>query len=80
MALSKRAQDTTLIILGDYFMAESMASRPTGYVQTVFNSHPPTVLQRIQRFDQLFYEIQSQNPMSREQIIETIESILAKEG
>jgi hypothetical protein len=78
--ISKRAQDTTLIIVGDYFTSESMASRPTGYVQTVFNSHPPTVLQRIQRFDQLFNEIQLQNPMTLDKVIETIESILAKES
>jgi hypothetical protein len=80
VVLSPRAQDTNLLIIGDYFTAESMAGRSGGYVQTVFNSHPPTVLQRIQRYDQLFAEIQAQNPMTVDDVVERIDRILAEEA
>ncbi len=76
IAVSPRAQDTSLTMVGDYFTAESMAARPGGYVHTVLNSHPPTVLQRIQRFDKLFEEIQIQNPVTIEEVIQYIEKLL----
>lgn len=79
VVISPRARDTNLLIIGDYFTAESMAGRVGGYVQTVFNAHPPTVLQRIQRFDQLFTEIQTQNPLTLDEVVEQIDRILAEE-
>jgi hypothetical protein len=79
VVISPRATETTLSIVGDYFFAETMAWREkTGYVHTVFNSHSPTVLKRIQRFDRTFGEIQAQNPMSIEQVIECIEKIIQR--
>lgn len=80
VVLSPRARDTNLFVMGDYFTAESMAGRPSGYVQTVFNSHPPTVLQRIQRFDQLFNEIRAQNPMTLDDAVERIDKLLAEQA
>ncbi len=76
VVVSPRAQDTSLTMVGDYFVYESMAARPGGYVHSVFNSHPPTVLQRIQRFDQLFNEIRTQNPMSIQDVIDYIEKLI----
>ncbi|MBN1966230.1 MAG: toll/interleukin-1 receptor domain-containing protein [Anaerolineae bacterium] len=43
-----------IVSVGDYFVAESVAQRPGGWMQTVFNAHPPTVLQRVRQFDQEF--------------------------
>lgn len=45
----------TLIIVGDWFVAESLAPRQgQGYMQTVFTQHGPTVLRRIREFDDRF--------------------------
>lgn len=57
-----------------------MAGRTGGYVQTVFNSHPPTVLQCIQRYDQLFAEIQAQNPMTLDDVVAQIDRIMAEKA
>lgn len=76
VAISPQAQDRNLTMIGDYFFAESMAARPGGYFQTVFNSHPPTVLRRIQQFEQLFEESQTQNPMSLDEVIGYVEGLL----
>jgi hypothetical protein len=43
-----------LIIIGDYFFAESLSGRVGGYYQTLFNSHPPSVLEKLDRFDKRF--------------------------
>lgn len=69
VAISPVARDVNLMIVGDYFSVEAIASRPSGYVHTVVNAHPPTVLQRIQQYDRLFEEIQGQNPMSLDEVI-----------
>ena len=76
VVISPRAQDTNLLIVGDHFYAESMALRAGGYMQTIFNSHPPTVLKRMQQFDQLFDEIQSQNKTNTADVIREIEGLL----
>lgn len=78
IVLSERAQDSSLTGVGDYFTVESVAYRGMGFVQTVVNSHPPTVLKRIQRFDQLFLELQKNNPTTIDEVIRTIEQLLAQ--
>ncbi|MFZ2880450.1 MAG: toll/interleukin-1 receptor domain-containing protein [Phototrophicaceae bacterium] len=55
IVMSNHARETNLLIVGDHFFAESMAPREgQGYFQTVINSHGPSVLQRIKKFDELF--------------------------
>jgi hypothetical protein len=75
------AQDAVnVVMLGDYFVAESRVPRHGGYRQTVFNSHSPTVLEKINKFDQDFADLLSRSGMtveeSRVAAIEEIESIL----
>ncbi len=42
-------------IVGDWFMATSvMGTRETGYRQTIFTRHTPTILERIEQFDSEF--------------------------
>lgn len=78
IVISSQTHPGTLTIVGDHFLSESRAFLLSGYVHTAFNSHPPTVFQRIRRFDQLFYEIKAQNHPYNEQAIQLIESILEK--
>jgi hypothetical protein len=56
IALSKRvAEHDNLTIVGDWFYSESVAtSFKTGYRQTVFTTHAPTVDARLTEFDQEF--------------------------
>jgi hypothetical protein len=45
-------------ILGDWFYAESVASEiGRGYRQTIFSRHAPTILNRIENFDEEFEEL-----------------------
>jgi len=43
-----------LLIVGDWFCAESIAPRADGYRHTTLTSHAPTVLDRILRFERKF--------------------------
>lgn len=44
-----------LLIVGDWFMAESISPQPTvGYLQTICTRHAPTVLNRMTEFDTEF--------------------------
>jgi len=53
-----RTEPGNLLIVGDWFVAESMTPRPgAGYLQTVFTRHAPTVLDRLRQFDEEFDEL-----------------------
>lgn len=48
----------SVTILGDWFCAESVASEVgRGYRQTIFSRHAPTILNRIEAFDEEFEEL-----------------------
>jgi hypothetical protein len=51
VVISTTARGGNLLIVGDHFFAESHSPRREGYRQTFFNSHPPTVLQKLHQFD-----------------------------
>lgn len=70
-----------LLIVGDWFAAESLSARPgVGYFQTVCTRHAPTVLDRIERFDEEFeYLLKTSdlgNASSRLGAIEVIGEVL----
>ena len=53
-----RTEPGNLLIVGDWFVAESMTPRPgAGYLQTVFTRHAPAVLDRLRQFDEEFDEL-----------------------
>ena len=52
IVISPSQQYENIIIVGDYFAAESMVHRPGGYRQTLFHSHAPSVFRHISKFDQ----------------------------
>lgn len=50
--------DESVTILGDWFAAESVkARRGHGYLQTIFTRHAPSLLNRIESFDQEFHDL-----------------------
>jgi hypothetical protein len=52
VVVRKRADPLNLLIVGDWFVAESTTPRPrVGYLQTVFTRHAPTVLDQLREFD-----------------------------
>ncbi len=57
---SDAARGGNLTILGDWFVAESLAPRPGGYRQTVFNWHAPTVLTTVRAFEKQFASLSDQ--------------------
>jgi hypothetical protein len=58
VVLSDQAVGGNLLILGNWFMAGSMAPRPgQGYRHTVFNWHAPTVQKALREFDEDFNDI-----------------------
>jgi hypothetical protein len=64
VAITGRAQEGNLTILGDWFVAESQAPRPgEGYRQTVFSWHAPTVLKELRRFDEEMEEYHRQSEL-----------------
>lgn len=71
-----KRESGNLVIVGDYFVAESLAPRPGGWLQTIFNSHPPTVLQRMRRFDHEFKDLYPAYGVTRQAAIEEIQRIL----
>jgi len=77
--VSPKARSGNTIILGDYFVAESISPRPGGYLQTVFNSHPPTVIERIRRFDQVFDELYPTEGISVDKLLQRLDDALAAE-
>jgi hypothetical protein len=54
IAFDLRGLEENLIILGDWFLVESLTPRPEGYRHTTITSHAPTVLKRIETFDMQF--------------------------
>jgi hypothetical protein len=47
-----------LLIIGDWFMADSAAvGRETGYLHTTFSRHAPTVLEGVRKFDSDFQKL-----------------------
>lgn len=56
VVFDRRGLEENLIILGDWFLVESLAPRPEGYRHTTITSHAPTVLKRIESFDRQFAE------------------------
>jgi hypothetical protein len=82
VALSERAREGNLTLVGDWFSAESVSPRPgEGHRQTIFNWHSPSVLQTMRRFDDQFEELAAENsgqePSSRLAAIRKIQTILA---
>lgn len=57
MAISPKACDRNVTIVGDWFVAESRLPRLGGYQQTVFNWHAPAARQVARAFDVEFREI-----------------------
>lgn len=81
VVLSPQAAEGNVIIVGDWFYAESRSPRVgQGHVQTVFQSHAPTVLDRLRRFDREFEELQRASGLtanaSRRAAIERIRAVL----
>lgn len=71
-------EDNNIVLLGDYFSAESLAPRPGGWLQTIFNSHPPTVYRRMRRFDDEFNELYPKYGLSIENAVAQIREELEK--
>ena len=82
VAITRRAQEGNVTILGDWFVAESQSPRPgEGYRQTVFSWHAPTVLKELRRFDQEFDEYNRQSGLepnaSRKAAITKMKEVIA---
>lgn len=58
VVIQEEISSQNLLIIGDWFVAESISPRPTvGYFQTVATRHAPTVLNRVAEFDVKFEEL-----------------------
>ncbi len=58
VAVKQKSQPHNLLIVGDWFMAESVApGSGAGWLQTVLTSHAPTVLDRLSQFDEEFEDL-----------------------
>lgn len=81
VVISPRARGANMLIVGDWFVAESMVPRPgEGYRQTVFSWHAPTVLRQARKFDQEFEELYRASGLeknaSRKHAISEIQKII----
>lgn len=80
----RAATPHSLTIVGDWFMAESMAADINkGYRQTIFTRHAPSIRDRVRAFDQEFEEL-CQEPgneacPTRTGAIRVLEALLAEE-
>jgi hypothetical protein len=54
---TEHAGEGSLLIMGDWFEANSIVPRNDGYRQTIFSWHAPTVLRSIYNFDRQFEEL-----------------------
>ncbi len=77
---SPLARKNNLTIVGNWFFAESMASRNYGYHQTMFNWQAPEVFRKIQAFDKMFEDEKQEdsngnkgNVFSRSRAIEKLD-------
>jgi hypothetical protein len=58
VAIRPKSSPHSITILGDWFLAEAVAATVgTGYHQTMFTRHAPTVRSRLEAFDQEFNEL-----------------------
>ena len=58
VAVRPRMRPGNLLIVGDWFIAESLTPAPgAGFLQTVFTRHAPTVLERVKQFDDEFEDL-----------------------
>src|SRR5262249_29515143 len=81
VVFSDRACEAHLSIVGDGFSAESVVARPgLDWRQTVFTTHPPSVLRSLRRFDEEFAALASARDPgaggSRQEALDRIERIL----
>lgn len=60
VVISPRLMEGNITMVGDWFVAESVAPRPAGYRQTVFNWHAPNAHNCVQRFDEQFKELRKE--------------------
>jgi hypothetical protein len=80
VAMTPRAREANLTLVGDWFSAESMSPKPgEGHRQTVFTWHAPTVLQTLRRFEEEFEELCEESPdgATRQAAIARIRAIIA---
>jgi hypothetical protein len=60
VAFTDSAAEGNLTLVGDCYLAEAVIPRPgLEYRQTVFNTHPPTVLRALWRFDREMAELEA---------------------
>jgi len=81
VAFQRGMIEAGLLMVGDWFVAEAVVPHyKTGYRQTIFTRHAPTVLARVEEFDREMEEILSNNPSpgvsSRVAAIDTIKNII----
>lgn len=79
IAVSPRLKEhDNVTIVGDWFYAESITpSAETGYRQTVYTKHAPSILEKIDEFDKEFREYRPNGPEpSRHAAMNLIEEIL----
>lgn len=77
VVVSERALGGNLTISGDWFMAESVTPRAgTGYRQTIFNCHAPTVLHAASDFDREFDELCSKSVSGVPAVVKAIDRII----
>ena len=80
VAMTPRAREANLTLVGDWFSAELMSPKPgEGHRQTVFTWHAPSVLQTLRRFDEEFEELCEESPdgATRQAAIARIRAIIA---
>jgi len=65
VVLNPKKLNGNLIIIGDWFVAESMSpSFGRGYQQTIINRHAPSVLDIVQEFDRDFDDLMATNKVN----------------
>lgn len=82
--IAPRLSDGSVVMIGDWFVSESVAPRTTGYRQTIINWHAPTAHQWVNRFDQQFEELRREtkvkSPDGRAEAILEIDRLIALNG
>ncbi|MFN8527512.1 MAG: toll/interleukin-1 receptor domain-containing protein [Anaerolineae bacterium] len=75
IANDRRGEDGSIVIIGDYFFAESRRRQARGYEHTSFVSHAPTVLRKIHQFDRIFDELPQK--LTRDETVKLLEGLIA---
>lgn len=79
VVFSAEAQKNNLVIVGDYFSAESKVPGPgEGHKHTIITSHAPTVLAKIRAFDHLFNKLKQKQAMTLRDVIRKLEQYIAE--